>query len=80
MTASEIIEMNKGLIYKAASLFYNAESEDLFQVGAAALLKAYKNYRNDGTTKFSTYAYKYIYGEMYALASSNNTLKINKYL
>lgn len=80
MTPTEIIEANKGLIYQAASKFYNAEAEDLFQVGASALLKAYKNYRNDGTTKFSTYAYKYIYGEMYALACSNNTLKINKYL
>lgn len=80
MTSSEIIEANKGLIYKAASKFYNAEREDLYQVGAQALLKAYKNYHNDGTTKFSTYAYKYIYGEMYALACGNNTIKINKYL
>lgn len=80
MTPTELIESNKGLIYKAASKFYNAEAEDLFQVGASALLKAYKNYHNDGTTKFSTYAYKYIYGEMYALVCSNNTLKINKYL
>ena len=79
MTPTELIEANKGLIYQAASKFYNAESDDLFQVGASALLKAYKNYRNDGTTKFSTYAYKYIYGEMYALATANNTIKINKY-
>jgi len=80
VTPTEIIEANKGLIYQAASKFYNAEAEDLYQVGASAILKAYKNYRNDGTTKFSTYAYKYIYGEMYALACGNNTLKINKYL
>ena len=80
MTPEELIETNKGLIYQVCNKFYNAEREDLFQVGAQALLQAYKNYKNDGTTKFSTYAYPYIYGAMYALASSNNSLKINQYL
>ena len=80
MTTTEVIESNKGLIYKAMSKFYNAEAEDLYQVGEIALLKAYKNYKNDGATKFSTYAYKYIYGEMYALVCGNNAIKINKYL
>ena len=80
MTPQEIIEANKGLIIKATNMFYNAEKEDLFQVGAQALLQAYKNYKNDGTTKFSSYAYPYIYGAMYALASNNNTIKINQYL
>ena len=80
MSTTELIEANKGLIYKAMQSFYNAEKEDLYQVGEIALLKAYKNYKNDGTTKFSTYAFKYIYGEMYALVAANNTLKINKYL
>ena len=80
MKPQELIEANKGLILKACSKFYNAEAEDLFQAGAGALLQAYKNYKNDGTTKFSTYAYPYIYGAMYALASNNNPLKINQYL
>ena len=80
MTTTELVEANKGLIYKAMSKFYNAEKDDLYQVGEIALLKAYKNYREDGTTKFSTYAYKYIYGEMYALVMNNNTIKINRYL
>lgn len=80
MTTVELIEANKGLIYNAMSKFYNAEAEDLYQVGEIALLKAYKNYKDDGTTKFSTYAYKYIYGEMYALVCGNNSLKINRYL
>ena len=80
MTQQEIIEANKGLIIKVSSMFYNAEQEDLFQVGAEAQLKAYKNYKGDGTTKFSTYAYPYIYGAMYSYASSNNSIKINQYL
>jgi RNA polymerase sporulation-specific sigma factor len=80
MTSEELIESNKGLILNICNKFYNAETEDLFQVGAQALLQAYKNYRSDGTTKFSTYAYPYIYGAMYALVSNNNSLKINQYL
>ena len=80
MTPEEIVEVNKGLIYQVCSKFYNAEVEDLYQVGAQALLQAYKNYKSDGTTKFSTYAYPYIYGAMYALASNNNSIKINQYL
>jgi len=80
MNSQELIEANKGLILKACSKFYNAEKEDLFQVGAQALLQAYKNYKNDGTTKFSTYAYPYVYGAMYTLASNNNSIKVNQYL
>ncbi len=80
MTPEELIEVNRGLILNICNKFYNAEAEDLFQVGAEALLQAYKNYKNDGTTKFSTYAYPYIYGAMYALASNNNPIKVNQYL
>ena len=41
------------------------------------LAKAYKNYQKNGMTKFSTYAYEYIFGEMYALANNKN-IKISK--
>lgn len=80
MTPDEIIEANKGLILTVCKKFYNADFEDLFQVGVGALLQAYKNYKSDGITKFSTYAYPYIYGAMYTLVSNNNPLKINQYL
>ena len=75
MTTLELIEANKGLIYNAMSKFYNAEAEDLYQVGEIALLKAYKNYKDDGTTKFSTYAYKYIYGEIYLYVNNNKIIR-----
>ena len=77
MTIDQIISSNTNLIYKIASKFYGAEKEDLYQAGVLGLLKAYKNYQNNGNTKFSSYAYDYIYGEMYLLVS-NKTLKINK--
>jgi len=77
MTIENIIKGNTNLIYKIASKFYGVEKDDLFQAGVLGLLKAYKNYKDNGTTKFSSYAYEYIYGEMYLLVS-NRTMKINK--
>ena len=77
MTIEDLIESSKGLIYKIASSFYDVEKDDLYQAGMLGLLKAYKNYKSDSNAKFSSYAYEYIYGEMYNLAH-NKTMKINK--
>ena len=78
MTTLEIINLNTNLIYKIASKFYNVDKEDLYQVGVVGILKAYDNYKKNGTTKFSTYAYDYIFGEMYNLANSNHEYKVSK--
>ena len=42
---------------------YYGDYEDLYQVGMMGLVKACKNYK-ESTAKFSTYAYKYILGEV----------------
>lgn len=63
--SNEIIESNSWLIYKIVrsySEYYNIE--DLFQVGSIGLLKAYKNYDKNSNVKFSTFAYKYVFGEI----------------
>ncbi|MBE6161117.1 MAG: sigma-70 family RNA polymerase sigma factor [Firmicutes bacterium] len=78
MTTLEVINLNTNLIYKIAKKFYNVDLEDLYQVGVVGILKAYNNYQKNGTTKFSTYAYDYIYGEMYNLVNSNNNYKVSK--
>jgi len=78
MTTNELIKSNMGLIKKVASKFYNTDREDLIQVGVIGLLKAYKNFKDNGDTKFSTYAYNYIFGEMYQLVNSNRSIKISK--
>lgn len=77
MDIEKLIKGSEGLIKKIASQFYNSEFEDLYQAGVLGLLKAYKNYKENGTTKFSTYAYDYIYGEMYQFVQNKN-IKINK--
>lgn len=77
MDIDSLIQINKNLIYKIASKFYGVEKDDLYQAGILGLIKAYKNYEKNGEVKFSSYAYKYIYGEMYLL-SINKNIKINK--
>lgn len=66
------------LIKHVAQNFYNVSFEDLLQAGAMGILKAYKKYRQNGTTKFSTYAYDYIFGEMYDFVMKDRKIKVNK--
>ena len=77
MTTNELIDTHMGLIKKIANKFYNASREDLIQVGVIGLLKAYQNFKA-GEAKFSTYAYPYIFGEMYQLVNTNKNIKVSK--
>lgn len=77
MTKEDIINQNAGLIYDIAKKFYGYPKEDLFQAGVLGLLKAYKQYDESFNAKFTSFAYNYIYGEMYLLVN-NRPLKINK--
>lgn len=78
MTTEELIKENLPLIKHIAQSFYNVSFEDLLQAGAMGILKAYKKYRQNGTTKFSTYAYDYIFGEMYDFVMKDRKIKVNK--
>ncbi len=73
-----IIKENEGLIYSIASKFYNNDIEDLYQLGVIGIIKAYKNYQPNKDAKFSTFAYKYIFGEMHNNSIKNKGIKINK--
>lgn len=73
----EIIKSSAGLIWKVSKYFYGISKNDLYQAGVLGVIKAYNNYKDDGSTKFSTYAFKYIYGEMYQLAI-NKDIKVSK--
>lgn len=74
----KIILKNKNLIYKIASK-YNGyyPMEDLFQVGVIGIIKAYNNYNKSSNAEFSTYAYKYILGEIIKFISNDRTIKVN---
>lgn len=74
---NELIEKNKELIYSIVYRFKNYEVEELFQVGCLGLIKAFNNYKSEFNTKFTTYAYPYIVGEIYYFINSNHTIKLN---
>ena len=78
MTTDHFINEYLPLIKHIAKGFYQVPYEDLLQAGAVGLLKAYKNYRHNKTTKFSSYAYEYIFGEMYDLVNKNREIKVSK--
>lgn len=78
MTTEDLIKENMALIKHIAQNFYQVSFEDLLQAGAMGILKAYKNYRKNGTTKFSTYAYDYIFGEMYDFVMKDREIKVSK--
>ena len=78
MNNLKLIEENKLLIYKIARKFYNIDINDLFQAGCIGIIKASKHFIDNGECKFSTFAYKYIFGEMYELANSSRDIKLNK--
>ncbi len=71
---------NEKLVYSIINRFSNhiVDREDLYQVGMMGLLKAKRNYQEDSTAKFSTYAYKYILGEVSEYLRKNRPLKVSK--
>ena len=68
----------ENLIYKMISPYKSYDQEDLYQVAMIGLMKAKRNYNPDENTKFSTYAYYYIMGEVNNYISSSNSIKISK--
>lgn len=74
----KIIKLHEKLIFRIATRFYDIPKEDLYQAGVIGLIKAYNNFTDNGTTKFTTYAYNYIFGEMYELVNNHRSIKLNK--
>ena len=76
---SSLIDQNKNLIYKITTLFTSySNKEDLFQVGCIGLINAYKKYDKSFNTKFSTYAYPYILGEISNYVKKDKGIKISR--
>ena len=74
-----LIYDNESLIYSVVNRYARYfDKEDLYQVAVIGLINAYKNYKRDKETKFSSYAYFYITGEIKKYLRESNTLKISK--
>ena len=78
MTNEQLCSEYKYLVYKISSYFYNVPKEDLIQAGYIGLVEAYKNYKKEANVKFSTYAFKNIYGAMYKATLKNNPIKVSR--
>ncbi len=75
----ELILENSGLVYSIANSMYDAEKDDLIQAGFLGLVKAYKKYNpENANAKFSSYAYGFVYGEMYEVATGNKPARVRK--
>lgn len=73
----EVINSTSGMIYMIINKYFKGyDKEDLYQVGVIGVIKAYNNYKKDHNTKFSTYAYTYIYGELYTYINNLKGLKV----
>lgn len=78
MTKETLAKEYQYLVYKISTYFYDVPKEDLIQAGYIGLYEAYNNYQQNKNAKFSTYAFKNIYGSMYQYVLKNQKLKISR--
>lgn len=76
---TDIIIEHEGLIYSIINKYKNVyDIEDLHQVAIVGLIKAIDKYETKYNVKFSTYAYKYILGEVLKYVNDNRGFKLSK--
>ena len=75
-----LLEENQNLIYSQMKYNNRSDSEDLFQAGAIGFIKAYQNYDKRYENKFTTYAYKYIKGEIQKVVREDKNIKVSREL
>lgn len=69
----------EGLIYSIINKYGRRyDLEDLYQVGMIGLMDAYKHYDSSFGTKFSSFAYYYILGEVNQYIRNSSSLKVSK--
>lgn len=74
----ELIKANEKLIYKIINKYrFYFEIDDLYQIAVMGLIKAYNNYKKEYNTKFITYAYPYILGEVVKYVNDSKQVKIS---
>lgn len=69
----------ENLVLSYANKFrYYYDIEDLKQVGMIGLMKAIENYKPSSNTKFTSYAYLWIKGEILKYIREDKNIKVNK--
>ena len=75
----DVVGATSKLIYAIINKYFKGyDQDDLYQVGVIGVIKAYDNYKENNNTKFSSYAYKYIYGEIYSYINKQKNIKVSK--
>ena len=74
-----MLELQEKLVYSIISKYANnSNREDLFQVGMMGAIIAYKKYDKSLGIKYSTYAYKYILGEVLKYLREDRSIHISR--
>lgn len=74
----ELLEY-EGLVYSIINKYSKRfDHDDLYQVGMMGLMEAYKHYDNSFQTKFSTFAYYYVIGEVNKYIRESSSIKVSK--
>ncbi len=76
-----LIEKSESLVYSIINKYINYfDREDLYQVAMIGLINAASHYNEGKNTKFSSFAYFYIKGEVMKYIKESNLLKVSKEL
>ena len=68
----------EGLVYSIIQRYTKYfDQDDLYQVGMIGLINAYHNFDSSQNTKFSTYAYYYISGEVKKFVRESGLVKVS---
>lgn len=74
-----MLELQEKLVYSIISKYSNSNNkEDLFQVGMIGAITAYKKYDKSLGVKYSTFAYKYILGEVLKYLREDRSIHISR--
>lgn len=75
----ELISSYKKLVYSIISKYSNERNkDDLFQAGMMGIIDASKKYDNSSNVKFTSFAYKYILGEVLKCLREDRNIKISR--
>lgn len=74
-----MLELQEKLVYSVISKYSNIyNKEDLFQVGMMGAIMAYQKYDESLGVKYSTYAYKYILGEVLKYLREDRNIRVSR--
>lgn len=77
---SKLIEENNGLIWSVVRRFWyrQIEPDDLYQIACIGFIKAVRRFNFDYEVELSTYAVRYIFGEIKKFIRDDGMIKISR--